>query len=174
MSRILSTELKDTLWCCEHPSNMQKEAEAMLLRWDPFREPDRLTEPAYRGLPQTAVLPMDAYRQGESFVIHFDLPGADPETIDLTIEKNVLTVKAQRTWERTEGDEVVVAERRHGSFQRQLFLGETLDTDHVDARYDNGVLTVIIPLAERAKARKVDISVGHNEPKAVEAAATAA
>ena len=146
----------------------------MLLRWDPFRELDRLTEQTFRGVPQMAALPMDAYKQGESFVIHFDLPGADPESIELTVEKNVLTVKAQRTWERTEGDEVIVAERRHGSFQRQLFLGETLDTDHVDARYNDGVLTVTIPLAEKAKARKVDISLGSGQPKAVEASASAA
>jgi len=89
---------------------------------------------------------MDAYRHGDQFLVHFDLPGADPSSIELTVEKNVLTVKAERRWQRGEGDEVLVAERPQGSFTRQLFLGETLDTDHIDANYENGVLTLTILL----------------------------
>lgn len=144
----------------------------MLLRWDPFRELDRLTDSALKGLPQPAALPMDAYRQGDTFVIHFDLPGVDPASIELTVEKNVLSVQAQRQWTRTEGDEVVVSERAHGVFRRQLFLGENLDTDRIDAGYDNGVLTLRVPVAEKAKARKVEVTVGTNRPQAVEATST--
>ena len=140
----------------------------MLLRWDPFRELDRLTETAVKGVPHTG-LPMDAFRQGDTFVVHFDLPGVDPESIELTVEKNVLTVQAERHWIRSEGEDVVVSERAHGTFRRQLFLGESLDTDRVDAGYENGVLTLRVPIAEKAKARKVAITIGGGEPKAVEA-----
>ncbi len=141
----------------------------MLLRWDPFRELDRLTETAFKGMPQATALPMDAYRQGDTFIAHFDLPGVDPDSIELTVEKNVLTVAAERHWSRTEGDDVVVSERVHGTFRRQLFLGESLDTDHIDASYDNGVLTLRVPIAEKAKARKVSVTVGGGDPKPVEA-----
>ena len=146
----------------------------MLLRWDPFRELDRLTESAFKGMPQPGALPMDAYRQGDSFVVHFDLPGVDPASIELTVEKNVLTVRAERHWTRTEGDEVVVSERAHGTFRRQLFLGESLDTDRIEASYDNGVLTLRVPIAEKAKARRVDVTVGSSQPQAVEATSHAA
>ena len=141
----------------------------MLLRWDPFRELDRLTETAFKGMP-TAALPMDAFRQGETFVINFDLPGVDPQSIELTVEKNVLTVQAERHWAHTEGEDVVVSERAHGTFRRQLFLGESLDTDHIDAAYENGVLTLRVPVAEKAKARKVSVTVGGGDAKVIEAA----
>ena len=141
----------------------------MLLRWDPFRELDRITDTAFKGWPQSAGLAMDAYRSGDTFVVHFDLPGVDRDSIELTIEKNVLTVQAERHWTRTEGDEVVISERAHGTFRRQLFLGENLDTDRIDATYDNGVLTLRVPVAEKAKARKVSVNTGTSEPKAVEA-----
>jgi len=129
----------------------------MLMRFDPFRELDRLAQQTTGG-GRLPVMAMDAYRHGDSFVVHFDLPGVDPASIDLTVEKNVLTVSAERRWQPTEGDEVVVAERPQGSFSRQLFLGEGLDPERIEARYDNGVLTVSVPVAERAKPRKVEIS----------------
>ena len=110
---------------------------------------------------------MDAYRHGDRFTVHFDLPGVDAGSIDLTVEKNVLTVSAQRSWQRQEGDEVIAAERPQGSYSRQLFLGESLDTDHIEANYDNGVLTITIPVAEQAKARRVEIGSG-GAPKAIE------
>jgi HSP20 family protein len=136
----------------------------MLLRFDPFRELDRWTE----GLAsRPSVMPMDAYRHGDHFTVHFDLPGADPSSIDLTVEKNVLNVSAERTWQREEGQEVLVSERAQGSFTRQLFLGESLDTDRIEASYDNGVLTVTIPVAESAKPRKVEISAGNGKAKAI-------
>lgn len=133
----------------------------MLMRFDPFRDLERLTSQTQAFSRQwPAVLPMDAYRHGDRFLVHVDMPGVDPSSVDLTVEKNVLTIKAERSWHRQDGDEVVVAERPQGSFTRQLFLGESLDTDHLEATYDNGVLTVTIPVAERAKPRKVVITNG--------------
>ena len=138
----------------------------MLMRFDPFRELDRLTQPTF-GTPRPPVMPMDAYRQGDSFVVHFDLPGVDPASIDLTVEKNVLTVSAQREWQPSEDQQVVATERPQGSFSRQLFLGEGLDSEHVEASYEAGVLTVTIPVAEQAKPRKVEITAG-GQAKAID------
>ncbi len=137
----------------------------MLMRFDPFRELDRL-EQALRGGGRP-VMPMDAYRRNGDFVVHFDLPGVDPASIDLTVEKNVLTVTAERHFARQEGDEIAVSERPQGRFNRQLFLGESLDPDRISANYDQGVLTLHIPVAERAKPRKVEVSSGSQEPVAV-------
>lgn len=130
----------------------------MLMRFDPFAELDRLSRDTFARRP--AVMPMDAYRSGERFVVRFDLPGVDPASIDLTVEKNVLTVRAERAWRPAEGEEVVVAERPQGTFSRQLFLGETLDSEHIEAHYDQGVLTLTVPVAERARARKVEVTSG--------------
>jgi len=145
----------------------------LLMRFDPFREFERLSQQSW-GQNRWSVLPMDAYRHGDQFLVHFDLPGADPSSIELTVEKNVLTVKAERQWQRGEGDEVLVAERPQGSFTRQLFLGETLDTDNIQANYENGVLSLTIPVAEKAKPRKVEITSSDGGQKAVEATSTAA
>ena len=146
----------------------------MLMRFDPFRELDRLTQQTFGTTVRPAVVPMDAYRHGDSFVVHFDLPGVEPSSIDLTVEKNVLTVSAQRQWQPSEGEEVVATERPHGSFSRQLFLGEALDAQRVEANYENGVLTVTIPVAEQAKPRKVQIAAGKGTAKAIDAESTAA
>jgi HSP20 family protein len=138
----------------------------MLMRFDPFRELDRLvTSPWGRARP---IVPMDAYRHGDQFVVHFDLPGINPESIDLTVEKNVLTVTAERGPSLQEGDEAFVTERFAGQFSRQLFLGEALDSERIQASYEHGVLTVTIPVAEQSKARKVEVTTGG--PAAMEAA----
>jgi HSP20 family protein len=131
----------------------------MLMRFDPFRELDRVTQQLWSGT-RPAVMPMDAYRHGEEFVVNFDIPGVDPDSIDLTVEKNVLTVTAQRSWQPAEGVQVLANERPQGSFSRQLFLGESLDTERISANYNNGVLTLTIPVAEAAKPRKVEIASG--------------
>ena len=140
-----------------------------LMRFDPFRELDRmaqlLTQPS-GGLRQLT-MPMDAYREGDQFVVRFDLPGVDPDSIDLTVERNVLTVRAERKWSPAEGQDVVVAERPRGTFTRQLFLGESLDTDRVAASYDRGVLTLRIPVAEQAKPRKVEVTAGTDAQPAI-------
>ena len=130
----------------------------MLMRFDPFRQFDRLTSELWNA--NRPVMAMDAYRDGDNFVVHFDLPGVDPGSIDLTVERNVLTVKAERRWAPAECQEVLTSERPQGSFSRQLFLAETLDADHIEASYDAGVLTLRIPVAEKAKPRRVEISSG--------------
>jgi HSP20 family protein len=140
----------------------------MLMRTDPFRELDRMTQQLF-GTNGTstrpAVMPMDAYRAGEQFVVHFDLPGVDPASIDLDVERNVLTVKAERTPAYGEDVELQVAERPRGMFSRQLFLGDTLDADRIEASYDAGVLTLRIPIAEKAKPRKIEITGGNASKK---------
>ena len=133
----------------------------MLMRFDPFRELDRLTDEAFAGTrSRTTPMPLDAYRDGDRFVIAVDLPGVDPSTIDVSVEKNVLTIQAERYTPRTDGQEWVVNERRQGTFTRQLFLGDTLDSDAIAARYDHGVLQLQIPIAEKAKPRSIEVAVG--------------
>lgn len=144
----------------------------MLMRTDPFRELDRLSRQVFG--PGTwsrpAAMPMDAYRAGEEFVVAFDLPGVSPEAIELDVERNVLTVKAERRPDATgEHVEMQVAERPHGVYSRQLFLGDTLDTDHVHASYEAGVLTLRIPIAEKAKPRRISIAGAENEQREINA-----
>ncbi|MEU0510677.1 Hsp20/alpha crystallin family protein [Amycolatopsis sp. NPDC006125] len=139
----------------------------MLMRTDPFRELDRLTQQVFGQGSGTwsrpAVMPMDAYRAGDEFVVVFDLPGVNPDAIELDIERNVLTVKAERRPSATGDDvEMQVAERPLGVFSRQLFLGDTLDTDRIKASYESGVLTLRIPVAEAAKPRKIAIESGES------------
>ncbi|MFE4052338.1 Hsp20/alpha crystallin family protein [Streptomyces sp. YIM B13518] len=134
----------------------------MLMRTDPFREFDRLAQQVFGATPagRPSAMPMDAYRSGDDFIVHFDLPGIDPETIELDVERNVLNVRAERRSPAPEGAETVVAERPTGTFTRQLFLGETLDTERIDASYESGVLTLRIPVAEQAKPRRIQITGG--------------
>jgi HSP20 family protein len=141
----------------------------MLMRTDPFRELDRFFQQAVGTSSRPATMPLDAYRDGDRFVAEFDLPGVDPESIDLTVEKNVLTVHATRKGRNREDAELVVAERPQGTFSRQLFLGETLDSDRVEASYRDGVLVVEIPVAEKAKPRKVEVKAGAREATAISA-----
>src|SRR3712207_5880779 len=133
----------------EHQGGMA----TMLMRTDPFREIDRLAEQFFGTPGRPAVMHVDAERAGDWFYVHFDLPGVDPESIDITVERNVLTVTAQRQRPQREGVGPVISERPMGTFSRQLFLGDTLDTEHLEASYDAGVLTRRIPMAEQAKPR---------------------
>ena len=144
----------------------------MLMRFDPFRDIDR----AFQQLQQASQsasrsFPMDAYRRGDEFVVHFDLPGVQPDDIDITVDNNVLTVTAERSWPREPQDEVLVAERPEGKFTRQIMLGETLDTEQLKAGYQGGVLTLTIPVAERAKPRKIEITAEAQSPEAVDSTA---
>jgi HSP20 family protein len=134
----------------------------MLLRTDPFRDLDRMFEQLTGTSSRPAVMHVDAEREGDTFYVYFDLPGVDPDSIDLTVERNVLQVKAQRQRQTKEGAEVVISERPMGVFSRQLFLGDTLDTDNLDASYENGVLTLRIPVSDKAKPRKIAIGSGNN------------
>ena len=130
----------------------------MLMRTDPFRDLDRLTQQFFGTTARPAAMPMDAYRQGDTFYVKFDLPGINLDAIDLTVEQNVLTVRAEKVPQFPDGTEMIVAERPYGTFTRQVFLGETLDAEHIDADYTAGVLTLSIPVHEAAKPRKVSIS----------------
>jgi HSP20 family protein len=146
----------------------------MLMRsTDPFRDFDRLAQQLLGAgtTSRPAVMPMDAWRQGDSFVIEFDLPGVRPETLDIDVERNVLTVKAERP--RTTGDwEVLAAERPTGLFSRQLVLGDNVDLEHVNADYQSGVLRLTIPVAEKAKPRRVQIAAQSGEPQPVGASSS--
>ncbi|SHE95826.1 Hsp20/alpha crystallin family protein [Streptoalloteichus hindustanus] len=143
----------------------------MLMRTDPFRELDRLTQHLLDNGSRTrpVAMPMDAYREGDQFLVHFDLPGVDPDSVDLDVERNVLTVRAERKGPAVPDSELVVAERPRGVYSRQLFLGDNLDTEHIDAVYDAGVLTLRIPIAERARPRKIAITRGETSPKEISA-----
>jgi len=133
----------------------------MLVRFDPFRELDRLTEQfdqVWRR-PSTAV-PLDAHRRDGEVVLQLDLPGVDPDAIDLTVERDTLTVTAIRDADLREGDEVLAHERPRGTFTRRVLLGDSLDTAKLAASYDRGVLTITLPVAEQAQARRIPVGVG--------------
>jgi HSP20 family protein len=139
----------------------------MLLRTDPFRDLDRMFEQFTGTSARPAVMHVDAERDGDVFYVYFDLPGVDPDSIDLTVERNVLQVRAERRRRSKDGVEPVISERPMGMFSRQLFLGDTLDTDHLEAVYDSGVLTLRIPITEKAKPRKISIGSGDNGRKQI-------
>jgi HSP20 family protein len=133
----------------------------MLVRFDQFHDYDRFTERLDQiWRRSSAVVPMDAYRHGNEVILDLDLPGLDPDAIDLTVERDVLTISANRQWDRKEDDEVFAAERPHGTFTRRVLLGDSLDTSNLQASYDHGVLTVTLPVAEQAQPRKIDIGAG--------------
>ena len=131
----------------------------MLMRTDPFRDFDRLTQQLLGTSARPSAMLMDAWREGDHFVVEFDLPGVNADSVDLDVERNVLTVTAHRP-ALNEGQEFLAAERPRGMFSRQLVLGDNLDLDRIQAGYRDGVLKLVIPVAERAKPRKITIS--HN------------
>src|SRR5689334_23314887 len=135
------------------------EVTTMLMRTDPFRELDRMAQLALGAtgtLARPSAMPLDARRDGDVFHVEMDLPGVDPGSIDLDVERNVVTVKAERPT-RASDAELIAAERPRGVFSRQLVLGDSLDTERIEASYDAGVLSLAIPVAERAKSRKIEI-----------------
>jgi HSP20 family protein len=145
-----------------------------MLRYDPFREFERLSDQLLggtsRGAPRS--FPMDAYRRGEAFHVELDLPGVDPDSIEMTVEQNVMTIRAERRIDLEESDEVIVSERPQGTFSRQLLLSESLDSDQLNAEYVDGVIRLTIPVAERAKPRKIELSRSSGQPKTIEGTAT--
>jgi HSP20 family protein len=136
----------------------------MLMRTDPFREFDRLAQQVLGAgtTSRPAVMPMDAWREGDVFRIEFDMPGVAEDTLDIDVERNVLTVRAERP-ARVGDWEPLAAERPTGLFSRQLVLGENLDLDQLQAHYENGVLSLTVPVAERAKPRKVQVTHGRRD-----------
>jgi HSP20 family protein len=141
----------------------------MLMRTDPFRDLDRLAQQVLGTPARPAAMPIDAYRRGDEFVVEFDLPGVDTSSIELTVEKNVLTVHAERRRPTTEGVEMLVGERPQGTFSRQLFLGDSLDTERINADYTDGVLVLRLPIAEKAKPRRVPINLSDNTQTSISA-----
>lgn len=130
-----------------------------MMRFDPFRELERLTEQVSGRVPRA--MPMEAFRRGDEFLVALDLPGVDPDDVDVTVERNVVTVRARRTPLRQEGDELLVDERPQGEFSRQFFLWDNLDGSKLAANFDRGVLYLTIPVAEASKPRKIEI--GHQD-----------
>jgi HSP20 family protein len=147
------------------------EVKTMLMRTDPFRDLDRLTQQMFGTDGTTArpsVMPMDAWRDGDTFQVEFDLPGVEPGSIDLDVERNVVTVKAERP-ARASDAELIAAERPRGVFSRQLILGDNLDTERITASYAAGVLTLQIPVAEQAKPRKIAVASNGEDRHAINA-----
>lgn len=146
-----------------------------LLRTDPFRDVDRVFQQLWGGTPRSLAataltMPIDAYRKGDQFLVRIDLPGVKAEEVEVTVEDNVLTVKAERRAPELGSDvETIVTERLFGGFSRQLFLGRNLDTSRIEARYEDGVLNLVIPIAEHAKPRRIEVGSAGHGPVEVEA-----
>ena len=132
----------------------------MSINYDPFNLLDELRGQFVSGGRTPASFPMDAYRRGDNFLVHLDLPGVQPETIDVTVENQVLSVSAERRFEEHQGDEFLVSERPQGRFSRQLRLGSTIDTENIGASYEDGVLTLTLPVSERARPRQIQVGRG--------------
>lgn len=141
----------------------------MLTRHDPFREFERLASDLLGQARTPRALPMDAWRRGDDLVVHLDLPGVDADSIELTVERNILDVTARREFDRTEVDELLVSERPQGQLHRQVFLGEGLDSDRLEAEYTDGVLRIRVPVLESARPRRVPITTGSGTTQAIEA-----
>ena len=141
----------------------------MLIRnADPFREFDRLTQQLMGTTNRPVAMPMDAWREGDQFVLEFDLPGVSAESIDLDVERNVLTIRAERV--ANNGDwQMLASERPRGAFSRQLVLGDNLDLDRIEAGYRDGVLRLVVPVAEKAKPRRIAVQNQDSGRQAIEA-----
>jgi HSP20 family protein len=147
----------------------------MIIQTDPFRDLDTLFSRLSAGRPQSngGVMPMDAFRRGNDVWVHIDLPGVKAESLDITVERSVLTIAAERSWQRQESDQPYFGERYRGTFRRQIQLGDGLDMENLEADLHDGVLTLRIPVAEQAKPRKVTIGQHrHSSPDAIEASAS--
>ena len=142
----------------------------MVMRYDPFSQVDRLTQQLAGRLQETGgTMAMDAYRRGDEVIVHFDLPGVTADSIEITVEQSTLTVHAERRWEPEADDQLIATERQQGGFSRQLMLGEHLDVGKVAANYEDGVLTLTIPVAPAAQPRKIQVRGGsHAEALDVE------
>ena len=150
----------------------RKEALTVALIFDPFRDMDRLTSQLMGTMPQGRSprwMPLDLYRSGDHYVVNIDLPGVDPGSIDLDVDGNTLSIKAERTLQADGGEsQWLTQERPSGSFMRQLALGEGLDVSGIHASYENGVLSLTIPVSEQSKPRKITVTAGGTGPKVIE------
>jgi HSP20 family protein len=134
----------------------------MSISYDPFNQLDELRDRLLSGGRTPLSFPMDAYRRGNDFFVHLDLPGVQPDTVDVTVENQVLTVTAERRFEQRAGDEFIVSERPQGRFSRQLRLGAAIDTENIAAGYQDGVLTLTLPVSERARPRQIKVGRGES------------
>ncbi len=139
-----------------------------VIRFDPFQEFDRLSRQMFGGGRTPRSMPMEAYRRGDQFLVHLDLPGVQPDHVQLTVERNVVSIRAERRPFWREGDEILVDETPQGVFSRQLFLGDNLDAGRLEASFDQGILTLTIPVAEQAKPRRIEVSSRSQGPTQVE------
>jgi HSP20 family protein len=146
--------------CYTDSTESEERRTPVSIDYDPFSRLDELRGQLLSGGRTPLSFPMDAYRRGDDFYVHLDLPGVQPDTVDITVENYVLTVAAERRFEQREGDEFVVTERPQGRFSRQLRLARAIDTDAINASYEDGVLTLRLPISERARPRQVQISRG--------------
>jgi HSP20 family protein len=146
----------------------------MLLQNDPFRDIDAWFDRMTGRSSSNGAwpMPMDAYKRGNDLWVDIDLPGVDANSVDINVERNVLTVTAQRSWERHEGEQMYLAERHRGTFRRQVHLGDGLDSDRIEARYNDGVLTLRIPVAEAAQPKKIQVQTGSSSSKAIDASSS--
>jgi len=146
----------------------------MFMQTDPFRDLDTLlSRLSGQQASSGGIMPMDAYRRGDDVWVQIDLPGVKAESLDMTVERNMLTISAERDWQRQDGDQAYFGERYRGAFRRQIQLGDGLDLEHLEADLHDGVLTVRIPVAEQAKPRKVELSQGaKSAPEAIEVTST--
>jgi HSP20 family protein len=140
----------------------------MALGYDPFREYEQLVQQLLSGGRVPRSFPMDAYRRGEEFIIHLDLPGVDPGSIDITVESGMLTVSSERRSEQKDEDEILVSERPQGRFNRELRLGSAIDVDNIGASYEGGVLTLTLPVSERAKPRTIQVQAGNEVQREIQ------
>jgi HSP20 family protein len=127
------------------------------MRFDPFRDFDRIVEQNFTGGRTPRTMPLTALRRGDTFLVELDLPGVHRDDVDLTVERNVITVRAQRSPDRQDGDDVIVDERPYGQFERQLFLGDNLDPGGLAADLRDGVLQLTIPVSEESKPRRIPL-----------------
>jgi HSP20 family protein len=140
-----------------------------LMRFDPFRELDRLSEQVMAGTRAPRTLPMTACRRGDQMLVWMDVPGADPTDVDVTVERNVVNIHAERRAPLQADDEILIDERSYGEYTRQLFLGDNMDASRVVAHLDAGVLSLSIPVAEESKPRQVHVEAGESQQKTVSA-----
>jgi HSP20 family protein len=140
----------------------------MALGYDPFREYEQLAQQLLSGGRVPRSFPMDAYRRGDDFFVHLDLPGVDPGSIDIMVESGVLTVSAERRFEQEDEDDIIVSERPQGRFSRDLRVGSSIDVDKIGASYEDGVLTLTLPVSERAKPRTIQVQAGGEGQRKIE------
>ncbi|MDI2098442.1 Hsp20/alpha crystallin family protein [Ruicaihuangia caeni] len=141
----------------------------MSMSFDPFTQLDRLAQSLFDTSRQPRIMPVDLFREGEQYVLSADLPGIDPGSVDVDVDGHVLTIRAERTAATREGARWLTQERPFGSYMRQFTIGDDVDVEGISASYDNGVLSVVIPIAERARPRKITVESASKSNKAVTA-----